>query len=43
MACLEEIAYNKEWIGKDELIRLGVSQSSNAYGRYIVSLAKKDI
>jgi glucose-1-phosphate thymidylyltransferase len=43
VACLEEIAYNKQWIGEDELVRLGISQSSNAYGRYIVSLAQEDI
>ena len=38
IACLEEIAYNLGWIGKDSLIAAGKRMSKNNYGRYILSL-----
>ena len=38
IACLEEIAYNNGWLGKDDLRRIGQSLSKNIYGQYLLSL-----
>ena len=39
IACLEEIAFRKGWIGVDELARAGELMKKNDYGRYLLSLA----
>lgn len=40
IACLEEIAYKKGWINKDDLIRLAAPMKKNQYGQYILNLIK---
>ncbi|MDN5307371.1 MAG: glucose-phosphate thymidylyltransferase [Eubacteriaceae bacterium] len=40
IACLEEIAYKKGWINKDDLIRLAAPMKMNQYGAYILNLIK---
>ena len=40
IACLEEIAYKKGWINKDDLIRLAAPMKKNQYGEYILNLIK---
>lgn len=40
IACLEEIAYKKGWINKDDLIRLAAPMKMNQYGTYILNLIK---
>ena len=42
VACLEEIAYKKGWITKDELIAIAHPMIKNDYGQYLVNLAKED-
>jgi glucose-1-phosphate thymidylyltransferase len=38
IACLEEIAYKKGWINKDDLIRLAAPMKKNGYGHYLLNL-----
>jgi glucose-1-phosphate thymidylyltransferase len=38
IACLEEIAYKKGWINKDDLIRLAAPRKKNGYGHYLLNL-----
>jgi glucose-1-phosphate thymidylyltransferase len=38
IACLEEIAYSKGYISKDELLKLAESLSKNQYGKYLKNL-----
>ena len=35
IACLEEIAYNNSWIGKDQLIKIAKSLNNSDYGNYL--------
>jgi glucose-1-phosphate thymidylyltransferase len=39
IACLEEIAFHKGWIGRDDLLRLGQEMKSSKYGQYLLRLA----
>ena len=39
VACLEEIAFHKGWIGREDLLRLGRAMKSSSYGEYLVRLA----
>ena len=39
IACLEEIAFNKGFIGRDELLKLGEKMKNNQYGQYIIDIA----
>jgi glucose-1-phosphate thymidylyltransferase len=43
ISCIEEIAYKKGFIDKEQLIVLARSMSSNKYGEYLFSLAEKQI
>jgi len=38
IACLEEIAYNKKFITKDQLINIGNMMNKTDYGQYILNL-----
>ncbi|KHD23466.1 glucose-1-phosphate thymidylyltransferase [Vibrio caribbeanicus] len=38
IACLEEIAYRNGWLSAEQLREAGLSQSKNAYGRYLLEL-----
>jgi glucose-1-phosphate thymidylyltransferase len=40
VACLEEIAFAKGWIGREDLLRLGRAMKSSSYGEYLVRLAE---
>ena len=39
IACLEEIAFEQDWISVDSLRSTGESMRSNSYGQYLLSLA----
>lgn len=39
VACLEEIAYNKKWITKEQLITAGNKMVKNDYGKYLLTIA----
>ncbi|MFF2480873.1 glucose-1-phosphate thymidylyltransferase RfbA [Paenibacillus sp. NPDC058071] len=41
VACIEEIAYLKGYITKEQLVKLAEPLSKNEYGQYLLELAKK--
>lgn len=41
VACLEEIAFNNGWLTADQLGQIGESLSKNAYGQYLLSIARE--
>jgi glucose-1-phosphate thymidylyltransferase len=43
IACLEEIAFRQEWIGREELERLGSEMGNSSYGAYLVQLARQPV
>lgn len=43
IACLEEIAYLNGWITKDKVSEIGKSMAKNAYGKYLIDLANRDL
>lgn len=42
IACIEEIAYNLKYISLNELVQIAMSFKNNEYGKYLLSLSKKD-
>ncbi|CAG0963992.1 glucose-1-phosphate thymidylyltransferase [Myxococcaceae bacterium] len=40
VACLEEIAFRRGWIGADDLLRAAAEMKNNGYGAYLAALAK---
>ncbi|OBZ13447.1 glucose-1-phosphate thymidylyltransferase RfbA [Bacillus sp. FJAT-26390] len=40
VACIEEIAYLKGYISKEQLIKLGEALAKNEYGKYLLELAE---
>ena len=40
IACLEEIAFKKGWISKEDLKELAKPMEKNDYGKYLIQLAK---
>ena len=42
IACLEEIAYNNEWIDKEKVLEIAKPLSKNGYGEYLKELVKDD-
>lgn len=40
IACLEEIAYKRGWINRDDIIRLAEPMKKNQYGQYLLNLIK---
>ncbi|MGB4659590.1 MAG: glucose-1-phosphate thymidylyltransferase RfbA [Mobilitalea sp.] len=40
IACLEEIAYKKGWINRDDILRLAEPIKKNQYGQYLLNLIK---
>ncbi len=40
IACLEEIAYHKRYITRDDLLRLGTAMKSSTYGDYLLRIAR---
>lgn len=43
IASLEEIAYKKGWIGKNQLLKLAAPLSKNEYGKYLLKIAEQDL
>lgn len=41
ISCIEEIAYNKGFITKDQLRQLGEELKMTEYGQYIISLTEE--
>lgn len=41
IACLEEIAFNKGWIDKNQLLDLAKPMQKNQYGQYLIDLIKR--
>lgn len=42
IACLEEIAYNNNWITKEKILKIAKPLSKNGYGQYLKELVKND-
>jgi glucose-1-phosphate thymidylyltransferase len=42
VACLEEIAYYRKWISREQLISLAEVLRNNEYGRYLLDIANSD-
>ena len=42
VACLEEIAYRKGYIDREQLLRVAERMSKNSYGQYLLELADDD-
>jgi len=42
IACLEEIAYNNDWINKEKVLEIAKPLSKNGYGQYLQELVKND-
>ena len=40
VACLEEIAYNKGWIAKEEIVKVAEPLLKTSYGKYLMDLIK---
>jgi len=40
VACLEEIAFKKGWISRDQLAEIAKPMQKNDYGKYLLQLAK---
>jgi glucose-1-phosphate thymidylyltransferase len=43
VACPEEIAYRRNWIGEEQLLKLAKTLSKNAYGQYLLNLSKDQV
>lgn len=39
VCCPEEIAYNKGWLSKEDLYKIGLTMSKNDYGKYLLNLS----
>ena len=42
IACIEEIAYQKKYISKDQLIKLAEPLKNNEYGKYLMQVLKQN-
>lgn len=43
VACLEEIAFRKGWISRQDLLRLAEPMKKNEYGQYLIRLAQNNV
>ena len=43
VACLEDIAYSRGWINREQLIEASLPMSKNDYGRYLLRRAKEQV
>jgi glucose-1-phosphate thymidylyltransferase len=43
VSCIEEIAFNKGYISKDQLLRLAEPMKKNQYGEYLINIANEKI
>ena len=42
VGCLEEIAFNKGWIDKEQLQKLAQPMAKNPYGQYLMKISSKE-
>ena len=42
IACLEEIAYQKGFLSREELVALGKGMGKSSYGEYLLRIANED-
>ena len=42
VACLEEIAYKRGWIDKEQLKKLAEPMAKNEYGKYLLRLCESE-
>ena len=42
VACIEEIAFNKGWLSREQLVKAGKVMKKNSYGQYLLELAEED-
>ena len=42
VACLEEIAYRRRWIGREQVLEIAASCGKNGYGQYLKELVEDD-
>jgi len=40
IACLEEIAFNRGWLSREDLLRIGSGMSKSDYGRFLLDLGR---
>lgn len=43
IACIEEIAYKKEFINREQLLQLATPLKKNDYGKYLIKIAEQDL
>ena len=43
VACIEEIAFNKGYINKSQLLKLAKPLANNEYGQYLLRCAQENI
>jgi glucose-1-phosphate thymidylyltransferase len=41
VACVEEIAFNKGWLSREQLVTAGTVMKKNSYGQYLLELAEE--
>ena len=41
VACIEEIAFNKGWLSKEQIVKAGKVMKKNSYGQYLLELAEE--
>lgn len=42
VACIEEIAFNKGWLSREQLVKAGKVMKKNSYGQYLLELAEEN-
>ena len=42
IACLEEIAYQKGYLSREQLVALGKAMGKSSYGEYLLRIASED-
>ena len=43
VACIEEISYRNQWIGKEDLIKLAEPLGKMGYGQYLIEISNEEI
>jgi glucose-1-phosphate thymidylyltransferase len=43
IACIEEIAYKREYISREQLLKLAEPLKKNDYGQYLIKIANLDL
>ena len=43
VACLEEIAFNRSWLSKEQLVETGKLMCKNSYGQYLLEVAEGNL